>query len=112
MLTRSRSPPIASRVRFLNDEANIKALNADFATFQSDAGALPSYQPPNAPTQQQVGTAITLANNAIASARATSNGDIDKGNADVVSAYQSAAQAYRAGGCGQPTSAPSPQPYI
>lgn len=92
--------------------SGISSLNSDFATLQSEESNLPGYQPPNAPTQQEVSQAIASANAAIASALSTTNGYINQANADVTTAYGYAADADRAGNCGTPPSLPSPQQHI
>jgi len=90
----------------------ISRLNSDFVTFQSDEAKLPGYQPRGAPTQQQVSSAINDANSAIASAISTTNGYIDRANAEVTTAYGYAAKAYQVGKCGTSPNPPSPQPDI
>jgi len=91
----------------------IAGLQQDFNQLQSDEATLTSYSPSGAPTQTQVDQATGAVTAAISSAVATTNGYIDQANADVATAFQYVAQAYQAGGCGAPPTAPTPQqPHI
>ncbi|MGH9919860.1 MAG: hypothetical protein ACRD6W_13480 [Nitrososphaerales archaeon] len=90
----------------------IAAVNSAFSQFQSDESNLPGYQPPNPPTQSEVSQAVAAANAAISQALSTTNGYIDQANGDVTTAFQYVAQAYQAGNCGSPPSAPSPEQHI
>lgn len=87
-------------------------IGQDFAKLQTDESNVPGYLPTGTPTQHDVDQAISAAQAAIASALATTNGYIDQANANVTTAFGYAAQAFQAGGCGEPPAAASPQSHI
>ncbi len=90
----------------------ITTIQSDYSTLTAAEAELPSYLPSGTPGQDDVGQAISQANNSISSALSTANGDIDQANADVTTAYQYAADANQAGNCGSAPSAPAAQPHI
>ncbi len=90
----------------------VSQLAADWAQFQSDENNLPSYQPTNPPTQNQVNQATSAASSSAAQTLSATNADIGQANSMVTTAYQYAAQAYQAGNCGTPPSQPQPQGSI
>jgi hypothetical protein len=71
----------------------VQQIQGDFAKLQFDEAVLPSYQPPGAPTAQQVTDAVNGENAAIAAALSTVNAEIDTANADAATAMQLANQA-------------------
>jgi hypothetical protein len=90
----------------------IGVLQSDFAQFQADSSQVPGYVPTNAPTQAEVSQTVNGVGVAISAAIVTTNGYIDQANADVTTAFQYVAEAYQAGNCGTPPSAPEPQQHI
>jgi hypothetical protein len=90
----------------------ISGLQQDFAALQADESNLPGYTPANTPSQKDVNTAVANANSAIASAISTTNGYIGQANADVSTAFGYVANAFAAGSCGAPPTAPSPIPPL
>ena len=90
----------------------VSQLASDWAQFENAENNLPSYQPPNPPTQKQVNAATATANSAASQAVSATNSDISQANSMVATAYGYAAQAYQAGNCGTPPSAPQPQGKI
>jgi hypothetical protein len=87
-------------------------LNADFAQFQADQAKVPGYATATPPNPEAVSQAAAFANKAVATATASTNGDIDRANADMTTAYGYAASAYQAGNCGSAPSAPPAMKHI
>ncbi len=91
---------------------DISSLQADFAAIASTEANVPQYHPANPPTTNQINAAVAAAQQAIAQALATTNGEIDQANADTAAAYAATAQAYQAGNCGPAPTAPKGQSHI
>ena len=93
-------------------QGGINHLGDAFAAFQSAENAVPGYHPVNPPSQDDVNQASANAASAESAARSRTNAGIDQANADVVTAYQYADEAARAGNCGSGPTTPDPQPHI
>jgi hypothetical protein len=84
----------------------------NFAQYQDDQSAIPSFVPPAALAASAVAKATATGNSTASAAVATLNCYINQANADVTKAFGYADQANQAGNCGDPPTPPSPQPAI
>jgi hypothetical protein len=90
----------------------IIGIQSDFAAYLAAEANVPGYMPTPAPAASDMNRAVTNANTAIATAVSTANGYIAQANTEVAQAFGYATEAFQAGNCGAPPSAPSPQPAI
>lgn len=101
---------VAEDIQSLEDI--IHKLKADFSQLQTARQTLPWFTPQGAPTQGQINQAISAISVTIPAAVSTTNDEISQANAYVTTAFQYVDQAYQAGNCGTPPTAPSPQKPI
>lgn len=92
--------------------SDVTILQNDWSQLANDEKSVPGYQPPNAPSANDVSQALASANSAIQVTLSTTNGYIDQANADVATAYQYADQAFQTAGCGTSPTPPTPIQHI
>lgn len=92
--------------------ADVVQLQAGYSQLQQDEDILPDYTPAGTPSQSEVTSALAEASSSTQSSLSTTNGYIDQANAEMTSAFLYVVQAYQAGDCGLPATAPPPAQHI